>query len=76
MEYRQIRPEDIGGLAKAMALAYAEEPWNEKWTAERAERRVRAILGNFQALGLAAIENSGIVGGLLGIVRSYHAVGR
>ena len=71
MEYRQVCPEDIGGLAKAMAQAYAEEPWNEKWTEEQAERRVRAILGNFQALGLAAIENSGIAGGLLGFVDPY-----
>ncbi|MBR4540444.1 MAG: GNAT family N-acetyltransferase [Clostridia bacterium] len=71
MEYRQAGPEDIRALANAMARAYSEEPWNETWTDERAERRVRAILGNYQAMGLAATENGNIVGGLLGYVDPY-----
>ena len=71
MEYRQAGPEDIRALANAMGRAYSEEPWNETWTDERAERRVRAILSNYQAMGLAATENGKIVGGLLGYVDPY-----
>ena len=71
MEYRVVNNEDFRQLAKAMSLAYADEPWNEKWTDEKAVRRVRAILGNYQAIGIAAVENGTIIGGLLGYIDPY-----
>ena len=54
MEIKQINQKDITTLAVAMTAAYSEEPWNENWTQERAERRIRAILGNFEAMVLVA----------------------
>ncbi|MBE5801499.1 MAG: GNAT family N-acetyltransferase [Clostridiales bacterium] len=71
MEYRLTNADDLNGLAYAMSLAYSEAPWHESWTEERALKRVRAILGNYQAMGLAAVENDTIVGGLLGFVDPY-----
>lgn len=71
MEIRIVNNEDINSLADAMSKAYSEAPWNEKWTEELAQRRVGAILSNFEAMGFAAVEDGNIVGGLLGYVDPY-----
>ena len=71
MEYRIAGEADFEGLADAMMLAYSEEPWNEQWSRERAVRRVKAIMGNFRAAGLMAIEDGKIIGGLLEYVDPY-----
>ena len=71
MEIKQINQNDIPALAVAMAAAYSEDPWNENWTQEKAERRVHAILGNFEAMGLAAFEDGKINGAVLGYVDPY-----
>ena len=71
MEYVVVDEKKFEGLANAMASAYSEEPWNENWSEERAVRRVKAIMSNFQAYGLAAVDNGRIVGGLLGYIDPY-----
>jgi GNAT superfamily N-acetyltransferase len=71
MEYRIVTAEDHAGLAAALAQAYSEAPWNEGWTQERALRRVQGILGNYEGMGLKAVEDGRIVGGLLGFVDPY-----
>ena len=50
----EINQQDIPTLAVVMTAAYSEVPWNENWTQEKAERRICAILGNFEAMGLEA----------------------
>ena len=68
MEIRVVNHNDIEELAGVMGQAYSEEPWNEAWVQEKAVRRVQSILCGFEALGLAAVEDGEIIGGLLGFV--------
>lgn len=72
MEFKVVETPDFLELAQIMKASYAEAPWNENWTDEKAMRRVQAILGNFQALGIAAVDDGGkIIGGALGYVDPY-----
>ena len=71
MQYRIYNEVDIEGLASAMSKAYSEEPWNEQWSLERAIRRVKAIIGNYQSICLVAEDEEKIIGGLLGFVDPY-----
>ncbi len=70
-EYIAVGKEDIAGLAEAMSRAYSDEPWNEKWTDEKAAERISSILGNYRALGIAAVRDDRIIGAVLGFTDPY-----
>lgn len=71
MQIKEITDKDIPDVAQAMASAYGEEPWNENWRPDKAERRIRAILHNYGALGYMAQENQEVLGAVLGYVDPY-----
>ena len=74
MEYRIVLPEDMEDLAAAMKKAYLDEPWNESWTDEKAVRRIRGIMSNFESFGIKAVKANVVVGGVLGFVDPYADV--
>jgi len=67
----EIKDNDIAAVSDVMISAYKEEPWNERWTKERAMTRIKAILCNYQAMGLKAVDENEIIGAVMGFVDPY-----
>ena len=66
-----VTADDLSALACVMGEAYGEAPWNERWTQQRAEERLRAVMSGYRAMGVAAVEDGRIIGGALGFVDPY-----
>ncbi len=63
---RACEKSDIPNAAQLMCVAYAEDPYKEKWQLDRAEKRITAFLTGTTARGYALIVETQIVGYLFG----------
>ncbi len=63
---------DIHHAAQLMCRVYSESPWNEKWSLDRAEKRIEAFLSGVSARGWIMIIDTEIVGYLFGHMDMAH----
>lgn len=57
---------DINSAATLMCRVYGEPPFNEKWSLDRAKKRIAAFLSGTSTRGYAMIIDTAIVGYLFG----------
>jgi len=76
MKVRKIVDTDYKKVAQMMTKAYSVAPWNEKWTVEKALRRVSSIMSNYESMGLISLDESEVnevfTGAILGFVDPYE----
>lgn len=71
MTYRLAHPSEYEPLAAVLKAAYAVEPWNERWSDERALRRIQGILHNFGSICIVADDKGSLLGSILGFIDPY-----
>lgn len=59
---------DIPNAAQMLCRVYAEAPYNENWTLERAESRISSYLSGSNSKGYALIVETQVIGYLFGRV--------
>lgn len=57
---------DIPVASQLMCTVYAEEPWKEKWSLTRAEKRITAFLSGINARAYAIILETQTIGYMFG----------
>ncbi|MEG0778801.1 MAG: GNAT family N-acetyltransferase [Oscillospiraceae bacterium] len=57
---------DIPNAAQMLCQVYAEAPWNENWTLDRAEKRITSYLSGIHSRGYALITETQVIGYLFG----------
>ena len=62
---------DLRGAAELFCRTFAAEPWNENWTYELAEKRVRELMSAPQSVGYVSEDNGRINAFLCGRKLTY-----
>lgn len=72
MDSREINESDLRGLAVLFTEAFNAEPWNDKWSEELAYQRLRDVFLTPGFVGVVAIEDNQITGGILGHLEWWY----
>ena len=68
---RRYSPSDQKMAAEVFRAAFAAEPWNEEWTLELAETRIKELMSAPQSIGYVSEENGIIQAVLCGRKLTY-----
>ena len=73
MNIRKIHTDDYKNCAKNLVLAYAGEPWHNKWTENEALLRIKATMSGFNSRGYIIEEKGKIIAMCLGRIDYYFS---
>lgn len=68
---RRYTQDDLRGAAELFCRTFAAEPWNESWTDELAENRVRDLMSAPQSVGYVSEDNGKLNAFLCGRKLTY-----
>ena len=71
MEIRKLENSDMDGIVELFIKVWAEEPYNEKWTKERAIKCIKEIR-NVYEFSYVAVEGGKVIGSVLCYRRTWH----
>ena len=72
MQYREFLVEDIPSVAELYVASFNAPPWNDRWTAATAGKRLEQMLRRESAYGLLAYDEAGICGLVVGDEEQFY----
>lgn len=71
MKYRKYDQEDLLICIHLFKECFLQEPWNELWTDEQVESRIKEIMSSQYAFGYVCFDNDKLVGMMFGRVMTF-----
>ncbi|GEN86771.1 GNAT family N-acetyltransferase [Oceanobacillus sojae] len=71
MQFKTVEECDLLTCSKLFLNVFNEEPWNDKWTLEKAQQYLSDFYQTPGFLGVSAVENNEIVGFIFGVRRVW-----
>ncbi|SFU23234.1 GNAT family N-acetyltransferase [Mesorhizobium sp. YR577] len=71
-QIERINANHLKGAVHVIVCAYAQLPWNEKWSHEAAVENVSYVLETPRSIALAAVDGGKVVGIALGVRQRRH----
>ncbi len=71
MNYRQFDRNDILPCTETFIQVFNQEPWNDKWTTERAQQYLQDFTHTPGFIGVIAEDQSGVAGFIFGVRKQW-----